>query len=162
MFFFFFVLSINFLLDPTICRQVNLLKRLLHPEHPGVEVRSVDGFQGGEKEAIVLSLVRSNPGENWNQSSAPLVQPRCSQHCNCATRTATLLSAPQQQQHRIIFRKYTATRMGIPVSATGAFKKTSPVFSSISSDGTRSEPGGGGLFLPGYCQSVAVHCPKID
>lgn len=44
-------------------KKVNLLKRLLRPEHPGVEVRSVDGFQGGEKEAIVLSLVRSNPGE---------------------------------------------------------------------------------------------------
>ncbi|CAM9164154.1 unnamed protein product, partial [Scytosiphon promiscuus] len=43
--------------------QVNLLKRMLRPEHPGVEVRSVDGFQGGEKEAIVLSLVRSNPGK---------------------------------------------------------------------------------------------------
>lgn len=43
--------------------KVNLLKRLLRPEHPGVEVRSVDGFQGGEKEAIVLSLVRSNPGQ---------------------------------------------------------------------------------------------------
>ncbi|CAN0466299.1 unnamed protein product, partial [Hapterophycus canaliculatus] len=44
-------------------QKVNLLKRLLRPEHPGVEVRSVDGFQGGEKEAIVLSLVRSNPGQ---------------------------------------------------------------------------------------------------
>lgn len=42
---------------------MNLLKRLLRPEHPRVEVRSVDGFQGGEKEAIVLSLVRSNPGQ---------------------------------------------------------------------------------------------------
>ncbi len=27
---------------------------------PGVEIKSVDGFQGGEREAVVLSLVRSN------------------------------------------------------------------------------------------------------
>lgn len=49
---------------------MNLLKRLLRQEHPGVEVRSVDGFQGGEKEAIVLSLVRSNPGQRAERKQA--------------------------------------------------------------------------------------------
>eukprot|EP01042_Synura_sphagnicola_P008271 gene8271-10596_t len=40
--------------------QVDVLRALLHPVSPNLSVRTVDGFQGGEKEAIVLSLVRSN------------------------------------------------------------------------------------------------------
>jgi superfamily I DNA and/or RNA helicase len=39
--------------------QVRLLRDKLHT--PGLEIDSVDGFQGREKEAVVLSLVRSNP-----------------------------------------------------------------------------------------------------
>jgi superfamily I DNA and/or RNA helicase len=39
--------------------QVRLLREKL--EVPGLEIDSVDGFQGREKEAVVLSLVRSNP-----------------------------------------------------------------------------------------------------
>ena len=40
--------------------QVELLRNLLLPQVPNLEIRSVDGFQGGEREAVVLSLVRSS------------------------------------------------------------------------------------------------------
>ena len=32
----------------------------LRPEYPNLDIKSVDGFQGREKEVVVLSLVRSN------------------------------------------------------------------------------------------------------
>ncbi|HUY88601.1 MAG TPA: AAA domain-containing protein [Pirellulales bacterium] len=41
--------------------QVRLLRERLAGDAPGLEIDSVDGFQGREKEAIVISLVRSNP-----------------------------------------------------------------------------------------------------
>ncbi|XP_067849812.1 DNA-binding protein SMUBP-2 isoform X2 [Heptranchias perlo] len=40
--------------------QVQLLRKELSSKHPELEIKSVDGFQGREKEAVVLSLVRSN------------------------------------------------------------------------------------------------------
>lgn len=40
--------------------QVSFLKKLLHAEYPQIEISTVDGFQGREKEVIILSLVRSN------------------------------------------------------------------------------------------------------
>jgi len=40
--------------------QVSLLSSTLHSKYPDLEIGSVDGMQGREKEAIILSLVRSN------------------------------------------------------------------------------------------------------
>ncbi len=40
--------------------QVGLIRSLIGERFPNVEIGSVDGFQGREKEAVVMSLVRSN------------------------------------------------------------------------------------------------------
>lgn len=40
--------------------QVGILRSKLSVAHPKIEIGSVDGFQGREKEAVVISLVRSN------------------------------------------------------------------------------------------------------
>jgi ATP-dependent RNA/DNA helicase IGHMBP2 len=40
--------------------QVELLRNMLLQDIPKLEIKSVDGFQGGEREAVILSLVRSS------------------------------------------------------------------------------------------------------
>ncbi|KYR02964.1 AN1-type zinc finger-containing protein [Tieghemostelium lacteum] len=40
--------------------QVKLLKSAIHKQYPQVEIGTVDGFQGREKDVIIISMVRSN------------------------------------------------------------------------------------------------------
>ena len=41
--------------------QLSILSQLLKETFKGIELGSIDGFQGREKEAVIVSLVRSNP-----------------------------------------------------------------------------------------------------
>lgn len=76
--------------------QVELLRTLLLPDiAPTLEIRSVDGFQGGEREAVVLSLVRCNhKGEIGFLSDSRRLNvaiTRAKRHCAviCDTETVT-------------------------------------------------------------------------
>ena len=55
--------------------QVDLIRAALAgatPPLPALDVRSVDGFQGGEREAIILSLVRSHPPHHRSGSDGSI------------------------------------------------------------------------------------------
>lgn len=77
--------------------QVQLLREHF-AAHEDLEVRTVDGFQGREKEAIVLSLVRSNPegqiGFLADHRRLNVAVTRARRHCAIVADSATLASDP--------------------------------------------------------------------
>lgn len=68
--------------------QVDLLRQSLAHRHPELEIKSVDGFQGREKEAVVLSFVRSNRKGTWGsaESSGAAQRADCGSARGCAGR----------------------------------------------------------------------------
>jgi len=79
--------------------QVALLRGLRDPErHAGVEISTVDGFQGREKEAIIISMVRSNPvrevGFLADQRRMNVAVTRARRHCALVADSATVEAAP--------------------------------------------------------------------
>jgi hypothetical protein len=60
---------------PCFLFQVDLLRQSLSNKHPELEIKSVDGFQGREKEAVLLTFVRSNRKGMWHSPFEPWVQP---------------------------------------------------------------------------------------
>lgn len=55
-----YIVHYSFVIKPLFMFQVDLLRQKLSNDYPDLEIKSVDGFQGREKEAVLLSLVRSN------------------------------------------------------------------------------------------------------
>lgn len=50
----------HFTVGHLLTLQLALMSRTLKEMFPGIELGSVDGFQGREKEAVIVTLVRSN------------------------------------------------------------------------------------------------------
>ena len=48
------------IITPYSAQIANLCYKILYEDYKGLEISTVDGFQGREKEIIILSLVRSN------------------------------------------------------------------------------------------------------
>lgn len=81
--------------------QVEFLK-LMEIMPDGVEIRTVDGFQGGEREAVVLSLVRSSPPQKGLSSIGFLrddrrlnvAVTRAKRHCCVVADSETVSTSP--------------------------------------------------------------------
>eukprot|EP00798_Chlamydomonas_sp_ICE-L_P008550 gene8550-33983_t len=83
---------------PTSAIGVALIRELRADKFAGVEVSSVDGFQGREKEAIIISMVRSNTngqvGFLSDQRRMNVAVTRARRHCAIVCDSETVLTDP--------------------------------------------------------------------
>eukprot|EP00667_Euglena_gracilis_P004880 EG_transcript_4909 len=91
--------------------QVSLLKELLRTaEMSSVEVSTVDGFQGREKEAIVLSMVRSNTEGNvgflMDERRLNVAVTRARRHVAMIGDSATMASDPFLKRLYVYFEAH--------------------------------------------------------
>eukprot|EP00977_Amphora_coffeiformis_P006232 scaffold1341_cov178-Amphora_coffeaeformis.AAC.9 len=81
--------------------QVETLRNMLLSEYPKLEIRSVDGFQGGERPVVVLSLVRSSArggmdgiGFLKDDRRLNVAVTRAQRHCCVVADSETVLQSP--------------------------------------------------------------------
>lgn len=128
-------------------QQVNLLRRLLWPSWPAIEINTVDSFQGREKECIILSLVRSNRAHEVgflkDERRLNVAVTRARRQCTIIGDSETLSSHPflyrlisyfQQhgeywsaQQFLPNITHYSVTRDDMTFTTTKALQRTSKI-----------------------------------
>ena len=83
--------------------QVEVLRLALLPDFPTLQIKSVDGFQGGEREAVVISLVRSSDSRGGGGNGIGFLKDdrrlnvavtRAKRHCCIVCDTETVRQSP--------------------------------------------------------------------
>jgi AAA domain/R3H domain len=123
--------------------QVEVLKQLIRPQHPKIEIRSVDGFQGGEREAVILSLVRSNTtgqiGFLSDERRLNVAVTRARRHCaivcdaECVSHNAFLAQLVQYFEERGEYRSAMEFAVADATTVSSSADDDDAVYAAVSS-----------------------------